>query len=360
MKGIFVGTLFVIAILLLIVGGIFFIVFSNQYINLKVSLKSSEILKDVDVVEIVKRGLEIAYRYSFLQSAYYTGNLGGYKDEISALEWRKYHCTYFPNSYLSNLEENVKYYIKEYFKNLENFIFSEPNVNIVLSYINGELSEAKMEVYFDKPLNYSKYFFSIYDNPNRTILNLPINYFKLYNESKKAFIDDDPIKRSIEDAISRMDSNCKNILVGNVCEYNLRSADEVLNERCPNAIERLKDNIRKEIQSLADSLNINIDIDTIVLKYTSESHYTLRESEDCGCKRSIKIDDEDKCIEYYKKYYNLNYNYNYFAAVKAIITFILRDDYYLIYDPYYGNVNFRNLLLKFNVTTSNDYGWRPI
>jgi transcriptional regulator of nitric oxide reductase len=53
------------------------------------------------------------------------------------------------------------------------------------------------------------------------------------------------------------------------------------------------------------------------------------------------------------------YFYSYFAAVKAIAN-ITTKGHYPVYDVMEGNVKLRNFALTFNLTTSNDYSWKPI
>ena len=388
MKGIFVGVVLVIAILTLVVAGELFVVFSSQYVNLKISLKSSEILKATDIVEAVKRGLEVAYNYSFIQAAYDIGKLGGYDDESSIKEWRNYDSTNYPLSYIDSLETRTKDYIKIYLKNLDNFTFSEPYVDVVLYYTNNELKLAKMAVYFYGPLNYSGHFFSIYDNPNRTI-SLPLEYFKLYDVSRNLFIEKDSVREAIENAENKMEDNCKKIELDDVCENKKESPEEALNENCPNADEKFKEKVINEIETpKSNDVNINLHVDTIKVKHKSEEKYgNLQESSDCDCK-SIGWQQVDNgttpcneycdsnnyqyskfennqcfcgnCTEHYKKYYNLRYKYSYFSAVRVIANITTKSQY-LVYDATEGNVKLRNFTLTFNLTTSNDYNnWRPI
>jgi len=387
MKGIFVGVVLVIAILTLVIAGELFVVFSSQYVNLKISLKSSEILKATDVVEAVKRGLEVAYNYSFIQAAYDIGKLGGYDDESSIKEWRNYESTNYPAYYINSLETRTKDYIEKYLKNLDNFNFSDPYVDVVLYYTNDELKSAKMVVYFNEPLNYSGHFFSIYDNPNRTI-GLLLEYFKLYDVSHNLFIEKDSVREAIENAESKMEGNCKKIELDDVCENEKESPEEALNENCTNADEKFKEKVINEIETpKSNDVNINLHVDTIKVNHKSEEKYdNLQESSDCDCKsigwqqvdngttpcneyctsnnyQYYKFENNQcfcgNCTEYYKKYYNLRYKYSYFSAVRVIANITTKSQY-LVYDATEGNVKLRNFTLTFNLTTSNDYSWKPI
>jgi hypothetical protein len=373
MKGIFVGTVLLIAILTLIISGVFFIVLNSEYINLKVSLKASEVLKSSDVVEVVKKGLEIAYNYSFFQAAYEVGKLGGYNDEKDIKEWRIYDNTYFPESYVEYVRKRTENYIEEYFKALEEeikeFKFPQPSVNF-LFFKNGE-NVVKMIVTFPSLFSYSIYFFTIYDNPNRTIYP-PIDYFKLYDTAYKLFIEKDSVREDIDKAEERMDEKCRKIYLDGLCEQYKKDREAVLEENCPNADEKFKEKVINEVETPeSNDVNINLHVNAIEVRHESYEWYSrLSESIDCGCKRYgtfCKEYDENGqckqwitvCVEYYKKYYDLVYFYSYFAAVK-VTSNVSTKGQYPVYDATERNTKFRNFILTFNLTTSNDYNWKPI
>jgi hypothetical protein len=391
MKGIFVGTVLLIAILTLAISGAFFVVLSTEYINLKVSLKASEILKAADIVESVKRGLEVAYNYSFLQAAYEVGKLGGYSNENDVKEWRVYDATYFPILYRENIRIKTENYVEEFLKALEDkkkeFKFTKPSVNYLPLSRGGRYTV--IGVLFDSPFIYYGQFFTIYDNPNRTIY-IPgdFEYFKLYDTASKLFISEDNIRERIKKAEDKMDEKCKVIYLGDVCEKDKKDREAVLEDNCPNADEKFKEKVIKEIENpMLDDVNINLYVDTIKVKHKSKETYSsLGESSDCGCKnidwRQVdngttpcneyctsnnyeysKFENNQcfcgNCQEYYKKYYNLKYEYTYFSAVKVIANITTKGKY-LLYDASEGNVKLRSFALIFNITTSNDYNWRPI
>jgi hypothetical protein len=340
---------------------------------LKVSLKASEVLKASDIVEAVKRGLEIAYNYSFLQAAYEVGKLGGYNDEKEVKEWRVYDATYFPASYVENVRMRTENYIGEYLKVLEEetkeFKFSQPSVNFLFS-TNGK-KVVKMVVSFPSLFSYSRYFFTIYDNPNRTIYP-PIDYFKLYDTAYELFIGKDSVREDIKKAEEKMDEKCRKIYLDGVCEQNKKDRETVLEENCPNANEKFKEKVIQEIETpKSNDVNINLRVNGIEVRHESNEKYDdLRESSDCGCKKYTTICEEydengqckrwsTVCVEYYRKYYNLVYFYSYFAAVKVTVNVSTKNQY-PVYDATEGNLKFRNFTLIFNLTTSNDYGWKPL
>jgi hypothetical protein len=390
MKGIFVGTILLIAILTLVISGAFFAVLSSERINLRISLKASEVLKASDVVEVVKRGLEIAYNYSFLQAAYEVGKLGGYSNESDVKEWRRYDATYFPALYMENIRIKTENFIEEYLKALEaeknEFKFTKPSV--LFSSTRGR--DIKITVSFDSPFKYSGHFFNIYDNPNRTLyISRDFEYFKLYDTAYNLFIDKDSIREDIEKARDKMDDNCKVIYLGDACEKDKKDVDKVLEDNCPNADKKFKEKVIQEIEKpiSKNDVNINLYVDKIEVKHESREIYdSFQESSDCECKIIdwLQVDngtttcDEyctsnnykysnfengqcfcGNCKEYYKKYYNLKYEYNYTSAVKVMVNITTKSQY-LAYDANEGNVKLRNFALIFNLTTSNDYTWKPI
>ena len=385
MKGIFVGTVLLIAILTLVLSGAFFVVLSSEYINLKTSLKASEILIAADIVEAVKIALERAYYYSFIQAAYDIGKSGGYNDITSASPWRNYSNTNLPY-YIENLSRRIETYIKEYLSELENFEFSEPNVEIKVNYKkrSTEIRSVIMSVGFSQPFKYKGRFFTIYENPNRTLF-LPSEYFEMFEYGRKNFVDTDSIREKIEAAINEMDNKCREILIGDICEDKKPNPDDKLSDLCPDANESLSKAILQKIKELEDE-NVSLSIDKILVKHRSKEKYdsVIKNSMDCACKSVTWIQvnnttacdefcvlnnyeysqfkDEKcycgKCEQYYDKYVNLRYEYEYLAAVNVIVN-ITTNSEYLVYDSSDGETRYRKLYLIFNVTTSNDYNWTP-
>jgi len=372
MKGILIGTFLLVAILTLVISGVFFVVLSNQSINTKISLKSSEILKSVEVVEAVKIGLDIAYNYSFFQAAYEIGKMGGYENEESKKEWRVYEATYFPSFYIENVKKKTENYIYEYLQSLEEMVdefkFSQPSARL---FYPDEEGKAKMIVSFSNLFTYSKDFFTIYENSTRVVY-IPLEYFKLYDTGYRLYIEEDEIRKIIEEAEEKMDLDCRIVRFDEICEQNKKDKEEILNERCPNADEKFKEMVLLEVETpKSNEVNIRIYVDEVKTQHkSSESYEDLRESPDCGCKRSIFVcEEEDEegnctrwtsvCVEYYKKYYNLVYTYGYFGALKAKVN-ITTKSYYPVYDSKEGNTKLRKLTLKFDVITSNDYNWKPL
>ena len=370
MKGIFVGTVLLIAILTLTTTGILLVIFYSESINLKTSLKSSEVLKYLDFVEAVKRGLDYSYNYSFYQIAYELGKRGGYEDEESISEWRRYKNTNFPYSYISSLENGTEEYIREYLEALEslerNFSFPYPKVKITLIGEN-RLENVKMFVTFPNLFNFSKHFFIIYDNPNRTIY-LPLDYFKLYNISYQLFIIRDIINETIEETENKISKECsywaKNVctdgricslISGEVCESELYDEETTLKRVCPNADENFNNSVVKEIENIKvedPSIDLNIKVLNITVKHTYSRSLKI-----IGCCEWVCSEDGTcTCVDLL---YDVKYYYYYYAAVKAGVNFTTRNKY-PVYDSLEGSTKFRKFALLFNLTSSNDYEWTPI
>ena len=387
MKGIFVGTVLLLAILALVISGVFFVVLSSEYINLKISLKASEILIASDVVEAVKIGLEKAYNYSFFQAAYDVGKAGGYENELLVVPWRRYSDKNFPD-YIENLKKKTENYIREYLSNreLEKFEFSESNVEIKFSHDSeGNLRSVIMLVNFSQPFKYHGNFFTIYENPNRTLF-LPSEYFEMYDYAFEKFVNKDSIREKIGEAVNGISSNCGEILI-EICESEVSQTEidpeEKLNEKCPNVDKNLENIAIDKIKEL-ETKNVMLSIEKIVVKHEVEKeHDIVKDSTDCGCKiidwspveattcadfcesngyEYSKVEDSQcycgNCQEYYDKHI-IKYEYNYLVAVNVRVN-ITTEGLYPVYDPLEGNTNLRKLALIFNVITSNDYNWNPI
>jgi len=387
MKGIFVGTVLLLAILALVISGAFFVVLSSEYINLKISLKASEILIASDVVEAVKIGLEKAYNYSFFQAAYDIGKAGGYENELLMLPWRMYSDKNFPD-YVENLKKKTENYIHEYFSNpeLEKFEFSEPNVEIEFSHDEGgNLRSVIMLVNFGQPFKYHGNFFTIYETPNRTLF-LPTEYFGMYDYGFEKFVNKDSIREKIEEAVEKITTNCGEILV-EICENEISQTkidpEEKLNEKCPNVDNVLESMTIDKIKELETS-NVMLSIEEIIVKHEVKEEYNIiKDNADCGCEiidwlpveatacadfcesngyEYSKVEDSQcycgNCQKHYDKHI-IKYEYSYFVAANVRVN-ITTEGLYPVYDPLEGNTNLRKLALIFNVITSNDYSWNPL
>ncbi|MDT7858672.1 MAG: hypothetical protein RQ930_01325 [Candidatus Aenigmarchaeota archaeon] len=389
MKGTFVGVILTIAILILAFSGAFYAAISSHYINLKISLKSSEILKSVDFVEAVKIGLDKAYNYSFFQAAYEIGKLGGFKDESSIKEWRYYETVNFP-SYEENIRSMTEEYITQYLENLNSFEprFEFSNPKVTFKYVTERLAPI-MLVSFNQHFNYSGNFFAIRENASREVY-LPYDVFASYDIGRSDFISRDKVREIIEKVEKEeMEEKCKKIDLGNVCEYNKKDAESVLDENCKDADEKFKNKVIKKTEEPKEyAFNfLEMKVNKIKVKHeSSEKYERFEENKACGCKRevwyqvdngTIPCDDycrqngyekskfeDNKCYcgmcgEYYKMYYNLVYEYKYFAAVSASVNITTKDQY-PVFDKLEGTTKFRNISLIFEVITSNDYSWRPL
>jgi hypothetical protein len=342
MKGIIVETIFLFALLSIVIQALLSLTSFFYYRNFQISLKSAEILKATDVVESVKRGLEFAYEYSFLQAAYEVGKLGGYESSIAQLPWRVYESTNFP-SYISAIEARTGEVIKEYLNSLMSigFKFGEAYVNISKVKLNvEEISQGatpgqiipgqiiklllptefwKMEVWFSQPFNYSGSFFSIYDIPNRTVI-LPSEYFQLYEIANSLFIERDRIKEAIEKAEENMEKECKE-----------SSCTEELEKKRSNANEKFRNKILEELENAKRESEFPIEF---IVNRVEIKHEIEKKDSGCLCR--------------------------YFAAVDVKID-ISTKNRYPVYDAEERSTKLRNIKLTFRLITSNDYEkWRPL
>jgi hypothetical protein len=317
MKGIIIETIFLFALLSIVIQALLSLTSFFYYRNLQISLKSAEILKATDIVESVKRGLEFAYGYSFLQAAYEVGRLGGYESSIAQLPWRVYESTNFP-SYISAIETRTREFIKEYLDNLKSlgFKFEEPHVKLTEVFFPTRV----MEVWFSQPFNYSGSFFSIYDIPNRTVI-LPSEYFQLYEIANSLFIERDRIKEAIEKAEENMEKECKE----SSC------TEEELEKKCSNANEKFRNKILEELENVKKESEFPIEF---IVNRVEIKHEIEKKNSGCLCR--------------------------YFAAVDVKIDISTKNQY-PVYDAEERSTKFRNIKLTFRLITSNDYEkWRPL
>jgi hypothetical protein len=153
MKGI-IEIVLVAIVALIVVEGFFLNVLIGKQVTLKQSVKEIEIIKAVNKIESVKRGLPYSLYYSFQEAL----KTGGY-DSFSQVRNKK------------EFEENVSIIFDEYRQELKQISnINIPDGRIELSYDEDELTLT----FSSQGLITYEYFsddfsFKIFDNPNTTV-----------------------------------------------------------------------------------------------------------------------------------------------------------------------------------------------
>jgi hypothetical protein len=170
MKGI--GPLIAIAAVavaaLLVAEGVYFNVFIGQSVDKEELAKELEVIKAVNKVEAVKRGLPYALYYSFSQAAYKVLKTGGYSslenvETVGSIPvWKNKDETSYPN-YASNISFQTSYIFGEYTRSSEEVKIPEGETEI-------EFLEDRIKLKFSSSglLSYEFELVKVNDNPNTT------------------------------------------------------------------------------------------------------------------------------------------------------------------------------------------------
>lgn len=399
-----IGLLLVAVVASLIIGGVFFNVFSTSSTEVLIAAREKDILVAIDKLEILKRGLPYMLNYSFYQAAYEVATNGGYLDssEYEKLTnkkldgkpyWRVYDKTYFPN-YIDALKKRTRDIINEYVSSVSELGLEYNIIDVLVFYrekepykveLIVEPYKAELIANSSRPMSYSGRDFVIYDNPNVT-LNLDLTFFKMFELAKEKFVDIDSIKEAIVE--SEPEDMCKHTNIGDVCEYNI-DPESWLNNNCPYIDETFKQNIESKIKSLGRSnqfCSISLEPLEVVVGHISSYVYESKQEnfDRCGCKQwgnwvntSHKEETNDACKSYckgqgyddgsldnksgdclcrscekaYEMYYGVNYTYEYKGAAKVKVNITSKENFPTQIDK---------IILNFYLVSSNDYIYNPI
>jgi len=389
-----IGLLLVAIVTSLILGGMMFNVFSISSNELSITAKEKELLTSIDQLEMIKQGIPYMMNYSFYQAAYEVGKKGGYLDANEDLTgrslddapcWRIYDSKYFPRKYLDYLAEKMKASINEYPSKLEILpIYSY--VSVSLFYSGNELRKAELIANASQLLTYKGAYFVLHDKPNIT-QNLDLSFFKLFKLGKENFLDKDPVRSAISEAIVKIPQKCKSSKVGDVCEQNI-NPDGWLKSECPNVEKNLKENIEnnlKNLDSTTSFADLMIKVNKTVVKHTSSYTYESEEEnyDSCGCKSwgdwvntAEKGSSDEACLSYcqehgyqdgklnetgycecrncdvpYTLYHGVEYHYRYKGAAKIKVNISTKKEF---------PIKEKKLILEFCVISSNDYDYHPL
>lgn len=186
MKGIvpIIAIAAVAAIALVVGEGLILNTFIGSSVNQEEFVKEMEVVKAVNTVESIKRGLPDALYYSFAQGAYQVLLSGGYDstDDVQVIDsipvWKKGGETFYPD-YSSELSSAISRIFGEYRRSSE-------DVSIPAGEMKINLLEEKAVLSFSSSglLSYKSDFVKIYDSPNATV-EIKTKVKKMFNLGKQ-------------------------------------------------------------------------------------------------------------------------------------------------------------------------------
>ena len=404
MKGT-IGLILVAVIVSLVSLGIITYTFTNSATSIATTAKEVEILKAVDQMEAVKRGLPYLFNYSFSQAIYQLSKNGGFEfsnwedfgvpSESDGPYWRVYEKTYIPSDYdfYQTAEKLTKRFSEKYFDELEKDVSisfaKEPELNLKSSedqWHNQWRYQWCTLTIKNGILEHKGSFFRIEDKVNLP-LSVDCSMLGLLKMAKGKSVDSDWLKELIDKAITSFPSS---VSVGDMCEQDV-NPEKWLRENYGDVNEKLKQNISKEVSFLKDLVYGSIEVEVLKTAVKYDSSYTYESSEpnysECGCKEwgePVETDyrgesDEDcnsycegrgydngyladdgnctcrNCKIVHNKLKGVVYHYNYKGAVSARIN-ITSYRKHFVYD---GQLEIKQPTSIIYVNTSNDYSYRP-
>jgi hypothetical protein len=153
---------------LLVAEGIFFNVFIGSSVDKEELAREVEVIRAINKVEAVKRGLPYALYYSFSQGAYEVLKTGGYSslENVEAIGsipvWKNKGKTSYPD-YVNNISYQMSYIFGKYRQSSE-------DVKIPGGEIELEVLEDRIKIKFSSSglLSYESELVKVGDNPNVT------------------------------------------------------------------------------------------------------------------------------------------------------------------------------------------------
>jgi len=218
-----IGIILVAVIVSLISLGIITFSFSSSALSIATTAREIEIIRAVDMLEAVKRGLPYAFNYSFSQALYKLSQNGGFTtsgwstigvpSESDGPYWRVYDAVYLPrdHNFLEAAKTLLTSFSNEYFHELE----KEVEVTVVGPEVKLNPSGDKecILIATNGFLDYRGSFFALEDKINLS-MKVDCSMLKLLEKAKEIFVDSDGIKSEIENALSnaKTEDDLKNAL----------------------------------------------------------------------------------------------------------------------------------------------------
>jgi hypothetical protein len=169
---------------ILVAEGIFLNIFLGLRVAKEEAARELNVIKAINIVEAIKRGLPNALYYSFSQGAYEVLKTGGYRsteglqmiDSIPV--WKSGTETYFPD-YSTGITSNVNYIFDQYIQSSREVKI--PQGEITINFVEDK---ASLEFSSSGLLYNESATAKIYDNPNATI-QIKTNIGKMFNLGKQ-------------------------------------------------------------------------------------------------------------------------------------------------------------------------------
>ena len=401
-KGIGPFSIIVIGIIgSLVISGTYLFAFYGRSTVSKRAMIEVNVIDAINKIELKKISLSKALKYSFYQVSYILSKFGGYSDLsdqsiVKSYEcipyWREYPVLSYPG--FSYIEETTAQFLSTYSKNM-NDESSNPIYDSVAvrknKFDQTEVSASDQDIIIDRDK---------IDVEVSTFLNQTLDdrIAKMYFDAERIFIINDGIKTAVEAAIAQIPPECKNINIGDRCENEIPTSEFVLNDKCPNWNQIVRETVLLQINEFNRYPRLSVSVENpeedVFVSFKGKcSGNNIGESSSCGCKKSTSVDcggysssgcDDyqrnngcqncyypdglykgcfcggcsstkcSKCEEHYVKFEDMTCNYDYYISVNVLVEMTDNSDSeYLVYEDEISR--FDKVKLDFRILSGNVY-----
>ena len=401
-KGIGPFSIIVIGIIgSLVISGTYLFAFYGRSTVSKRAMIEVNVIDAINKIELKKISLSKALKYSFYQVSYILSKFGGYSDLsdqsiVKSYEcipyWREYPVLSYPG--FSYIEETTAQFLSTYSKSM-NDESSNPIYESVAvkknKFDQTEVFASGQDITVDR----DKIDVKVSSFLNQT---LDDRIAKMYSDAERIFIINDGIKTAVEAAIEKIPEECKNINIGDKCENEIPTSEFVLNDKCPNWNQIVRETVFLQINEFNRYSGLSVSVENpeedVFITFKGEcSGNNIGESSSCRCKKSTSVDcggysssgcDDfqknngcqncyypdglykgcfcggcsstkcSKCEEHYGKIEGITCNYDYYISVNVLVEMIDNSDSeYLVYED--ETSRFDKVKLDFRILSGNVY-----
>lgn len=294
-KGI-IGIIIIGVLALAFAGAIFVSGFIGSQKSFSITLKTSNILKELNQIESVKQFLDRALWYSYSQAIYNISQHSGYYGETNVPSykgiyyWRVEHNTYFPSNYIDNIQRNVLDVLNKYANELK--LSEYYTVDI---YRDIGLVRARSPYGIKREIGDESFSFDVEDRQDVSI-NIDRNVFSIYDVAKSLYVDKNIIYESVRDKIKNI---CSSISKDQMCSDDSSGfATELHSRYCPDWYKNMISAIKSAVNNLNgvyENVYIVNELKDVRVWYTGSCTWSIGENKDEGIGLCVNETDSYNC-----------------------------------------------------------------
>ena len=356
-----------LAILLMVgLGYVYYIAFS-EVVNFEKGVKETTVIEGTNIMELLRKNLQQALRYSYYQSSFEIAKVGGNVKLNDMPTWRKYEDIQgFPKDIKSILKDRTLEIFNKYSNSLndEGVTTVEYTSLDAVKKDDGEYVSAlaKDKKGQDEELQVSRAFFYHLYNKANTFILVPIRTLTLFEIGENNFVLSDKIQEKAIGGITSTNFKSNYNQKSQTSEGSTRkcgvnpSAEEVFTEVNNFGLEDGKKNIKTNIDLQLNSLEKELSTSTISTELLNREIQSdivpvcAQTTEECCFPPLVS---NILCIKHWKR---ATCTFSYFGAAKVKIAITDKGNKYPVYDSADKEpIAMRNIQLNFNIISGNDY-----